>query len=173
MCQTTSLPQHLTPLHPNCFFLFWFCIKNQPNKNAFHVCDWNKYIYIWNSHRLHFQGFPSQNIQLILQYEEQLKADHKSQKSSKLRLNLLQGNKGIKTAASDAAYVELSISSSQEGNWSLDYVNLLARRTHIEWIGEGVQIMEETFNTGEKRNYSWKYLYAVKGEFFKRKCFSY
>lgn len=33
--------------------------------------------------------------------------------------------------------------------------------------------MEEKFNTGEKRNDSWKYLPAVKGEFFKSKCFSY
>lgn len=130
-------------------------------------------IYVWNSHRLHFQGFLSQNLQLILERTEQWKRDHKNQKSSKLKSNLFHPNKGIKTAASDTAYVKLPVSLSQEGNWSLDDMNLLARRTHVEWMDEGVQIMEERFNTGEKGNDGWKHLHAVKGEFFKSKCFSY
>lgn len=150
MCQATSRPQHLTPLHPNCIFLSWFYIKNQPNKNAFHGWDWNKYIYVWNSHRLHFQGFLSQNLQLILERTEQWKRDHKNQKSSKLKSNLLHPNKEIKTAASDTAYVKLPISLSQEANWNLDDMNLLARRTHVEWMDERYRKWKKG-STQEKR----------------------
>lgn len=65
------------------------------------------------------------------------------------------------------------MSSPQDGNWSSDDVNLLARKTHVEWIVEIGEVMVEKFHTGGKGNDSWKYLHAVKGQFFRSKCLSY
>lgn len=74
MRQATAPPQLLTPLHPNCIFLPGFCIEKQ-KKNAFHDSDWNEYTYVLNSHRLYFQGFPPQELQLILEHEEHQKQE--------------------------------------------------------------------------------------------------
>lgn len=79
----------------------------------------------------YFQGFLPQELWLILEHEEQWKKDCQNREPTELEPNLLQGNKGVKTAVSDTAYVKLPISSSQDRNCVLDDMNLLARRTHV------------------------------------------
>lgn len=147
-------PHHYHSIWHHCILTAFSCpgstLKTNQTKIPFMAGIEINNIYVWNSHRLHFQGFLSQNLQLILERTEQWKRDHKNQKSSKLKSNLLHPNKGIKTAASDTAYVKLPISLSQEANWNLDDMNLLARRTHVEWMDERYRKWKKG-STQEKR----------------------